>query len=106
MSVEQLVVVWGVTILLSGIAGWLTCERFYRKQAWQYYLMAEDYRETAEEYAELLGDFREASVGIVHRMKTAIAVDCKEFPAETAREFDWSEIEPLAKCLKKLEECQ
>lgn len=103
MTPEQHVILDVTFAVLGGLVGWLLCREQYRARAWEFYEALVECEEERESAEDLLEDFRVASRPVVHRMVSAVDSDESEHPEETSREFEWCEIEPLAKALKKLE---
>ena len=94
-----------VTINILGLCvGWAVCWELCKSRLTEYWDEMELARDELEETEQLLRDICLAAIPIVHRMKAAIEVDDCEDAMETTRQFEWHEIEPLAKCLNEVRE--
>lgn len=93
-----------LTAVLGFCIGWLVCWEVCRRRLTEYWDELELVRDEMDEVEGLLRDVCLAATPIVHRMRAAIESDDYEDVMETARSFEWREIEPLAKCLNEVRE--
>lgn len=93
-----------VFALLGGIVGCLLCREHFRFRAWEYYEALRECEQDREDAEDILEDFRVASRQVVQELEeVGDNTDWRDGP-ETDRIYPWYEIEPLAKCLKRLED--
>lgn len=95
---------FAIVALVSGGAGWLLANNMYAPRLELYW---EELNDTAARELELrdrLDEFQTAATPIVASITKVGEIEEWRDAAETFREYEWYEIEPLAKCLKKLEE--
>lgn len=98
-------VIYDIGMVVFGFClGWVVCCEISRRQLAECWDEYELVRDEMNEVEGLLRDVCFAATPIVHRMRAAIESDDCEDPMETARSFEWREIEPLAKAINEVRE--
>ena len=95
---------FAIVALVSGGAGWLLANNMYAPRLQLYWEELCDVTRRELYLRDTLDEFRTASLPIVTSISKVGEIEEWRDAAETSRKYEWCEIEPLAKCLKKLEE--
>lgn len=104
MSLQSQVLFDAAIAVLGFCLGWFVCCEVNRRHLVECWDDLELVRDEMDEVEGLLRDVCLAATPIVHRMRAAIESDDCEDAMETARSFEWCEIEPLANAINKVRE--
>lgn len=101
MTPEQHLILDVLFTILGFSAGLLVTQQTFLGKCQEYYEILIDCEDELEEVEDLLEDFRVASRSVVEKLEQiGEETDWSNGP-ETFRRYEWHEIEPLAKCLKR-----